>query len=168
MTPEDPLPPDLAALLQDLPAEVEPEDDLWDGIAAEITPVPLAGPRRSWGPALLVAAAVLIGAVGVVTWPTDAPTRAEPDHVVAASLAWEDDIRRTTDELQAVLDAHRDRMDPEAVAAIEQGLEDIDAAIEDVQRALIADPGNNALEAALAQVWQTKVNLLRHATEGAG
>ncbi len=87
--PDDEIPADLAELLADLPVEVEPENDLWDGIRDQITPVPLdcvdrvervdraieeAGRRQTpgsrtamlWMAGLLAAAAVVMVARAVL------------------------------------------------------------------------------------------------------
>lgn len=168
---DDPIPADLAALLGDLPIEIEPENDLWEGIHDEIAPIPLRSTKRRGLPvaAFALAAAVLLAAV--VSWssapvqPVVATTNTPVDVVL---MAWELEVRRTTDELQAVLDARRETIDPETLRVVEDAIADIDSAIDDVQRALRADPNNDVLSATLAQVWQTKVHLLRNATEGEG
>lgn len=161
---DDPLPPDLADLLQDLPLEIEPQRDLWEGVEAAIEPVPLPDVRRPtrrwpWAVAAVLAATLLAYAL------VPAPSSPVVDEPTVALLQWEAEVNATTRDLQAVLDANRSTMDPEALAVIEGALADIDAAILDVQRALRTDPGNDALTAALADVWQRKVHLLRSAAE---
>lgn len=167
---DDPIPADLAALLQGLPVEVEPVDDLWAGVHQEIAPVPLRDRKRQGLPmaAFALAAAMLITAVVSVSTVSNQAVVAPEPKVEVALMAWELEVRRTTDELQAVLDARRDTIDPETLRVVEAALADIDGAIADVQRALRADPDNDVLSSTLAQVWQTKLHLLRNATEERG
>ncbi|MCA9566400.1 MAG: hypothetical protein KC656_01100 [Myxococcales bacterium] len=161
----DELPPDLAALIGGLPTEIEPDRDLWEGVEAAVAPVPLPlrAARRSWMP-LALAAATLLGALAAWSMRPVAPGDVR-EETTQAAVRWEDDVRATTDELEAVLERRRSELDPQALAVIERALADIDAAIADVHRALAADPGNDALAAALADVWQRKVHLLRNAAE---
>ena len=156
LPPED-VPADLAALLAELPREIEPEEDLWTGVREAIEPVPLPL-RRRWATPLGLAAAVLLGvSLGWSSRPV-----APPEPLVEP---WESEIRSTTQDLQAVLERRRDEMDPQAVRVIQSALADIDAAIADVERALAEDPDNDALAMALADAWQQKVHVLRNATE---
>ncbi|MEZ4316889.1 MAG: hypothetical protein R3F61_05285 [Myxococcota bacterium] len=165
---DDAIPADLAGLLADLPREIEPSEDLWEGVRREIEPVPVSlgrAPNRVHPGAWLVAGLVAAAAVAMVTVaitgrPGDRPRIAEAAPAEAVEQ-WESDVRQTTDELLVMLDARRSELDPEAIRVIEAALADIDSAIADVRGALRDDPGNDVLEAALAGVYQRKVQLLR-------
>jgi hypothetical protein len=172
---DEPLSPELAALLAGLPLEIEPEGEVWKGVSEQIAPVPLpvfdAPPpapasRLPWAAVALAAVAMLTLWVNRPVAERDAGPIASPTEV--AVTLWQADVRSTTEDLQVVLDAQRASMDPQTLAVIEGALADIDAAIEDVEQALAADPDNDALTLALANVWQRKVHLLRSATGQAG
>jgi len=166
---DDSIPPDLAGLIADLPVEIQPAGDLWTEVRSEIEPVPRPTPAEAprwaslagWLGAGLVAAAAIF-AISTRLVPTPAPptplAQLEP---ARAAEQWEVELRQTTEELLAVVDAHRDELDPEAVQVLERALIELDSAIEDVRGALAEDPNNDALEAALAGVYERKVELLR-------
>lgn len=168
---EDAIPPDLAGLIADLPREIEPERDLWEGVREEIEPRRVRAandtPTRLawWGAGLAAAAAVAMVSALVTARSLEQPPRVAATEPVEAVEQWEADVRQTTDDLMAVLDARRGSLDPEAVKIIERALAEIDSAIADVHAALARDPGNDDLEAALAGVYQRKVHLLRSAAE---
>lgn len=171
---DDPTPPDLAGLLAELPDEIEPEQDLWQGVSEAIAPVSANHPVRWVWPLAGVAAAaalLLVGALAgrrtVEPMPVTAktiPTSTDPVDV------WEVEVRETTDELLQLVEARRGHLDPEAMIVIEAALVEIDSAIADVRRALRDTPDDGALEVALAEAYDRKVHLLRSAAalEGGG
>ncbi|HEV2147298.1 MAG TPA: hypothetical protein VGR37_07830, partial [Longimicrobiaceae bacterium] len=68
-------------------------------------------------------------------------------------------------DLQGVLEAGRDRLDPRTVQVLEESLAAIDAAIDDARRALAADPANAQMNTYLAGTMQRKLQLLREASQ---
>ena len=66
-------------------------------------------------------------------------------------------------DLEAVLEAARERLDPNTVRVIERNLAVIEQAIVDSRRALALDPGNEFLEHHLTRTYQRKLEYLRDA-----
>jgi hypothetical protein len=67
------------------------------------------------------------------------------------------------DELQQALERGRSKLDPTTIAAVEQDLKIIDAAVADARRALEADPSNGYLSGYFVETRQRKLTLLRQA-----
>ena len=66
-------------------------------------------------------------------------------------------------ELERLLEAGRDRLDPETVAVLEQSLATIDQAMSEARAALQTDPTNFYLSEHLSATMNQKVRLLRQA-----
>jgi anti-sigma factor RsiW len=173
-----------------LPREIAPSRDLWAGIAARIesgsTPATppavtdIGGRRRRavipWG-WLAAAATILVvvssGATALLlrgergAGPAAlASTSREARPVgLAAFASAEVEYERTVSSLQAELAARRDRLQPETIAAVEQNLAIIDAAIAEARAALAADPSSADLPLLLSSVYLQKVELLRTALD---
>lgn len=64
-------------------------------------------------------------------------------------------------ELEAVLDARRNRLSPETVRILDENLRIIDEALEDARTALERDPNNGGIAQQLEDVYRKKVNFLR-------
>ena len=94
--------------------------------------------------------------------PDAVPAPAEVRPVRAAVAEYD----RAVDELTTLLDAGRELLAPETVAAIERSLASIDAAIGEAERALAADPASPVLNRLLLNHQQTKLRILRQATSG--
>lgn len=174
-----------------LPREIAPSRDLWTGIAARIgnanapaaPPVIDIGGRRRrplipW--AWLAAAAVILvlvssGATALLlrggrgAGPAaiaSAPANGEARPVgLAAFASAEVEYESTVSTLEAELAARRDRLQPETIAAVEQNLAIIDAAIAEARAALAADPSSADLPLLLSGVYRQKVELLRTALD---
>ena len=160
-----------------LPPEMSPPRDLWPGIAERIAasrPRPAApSVRRPWSmsPAFLAAAAAVLVALGALArvWPT--ATRApETGTGVAQEAAWttdpsllaaEREYARATAQLMAALEARKASLPPATMAAVENDLVTIDAALRQVRDALRQDPGNAQLSHMLASTHQKKVDVLQ-------
>lgn len=163
-----------------------PAADLWPGIqsrlAAEADVVrvePVEHTQRRWRVTFtlpqLAAAAVLLMLLsgGVVFLVRPASSPAEPrmadavpplaDGIVPARLA-DASFDTAVADLERILAAGRDRLDPETVRVLEQNLTVIDAAIEQSRQALEADPANAFLNSHLVSARQRKIALLRRAT----
>lgn len=174
-----------------------PERDLWPGIAARLGErsgpdvVDLgarrAGRRRRFAFTLpqLVAASVALalisgGAVWMATGgPDGGPGTTAGAPVVPAPAATgvpgDAAARFATTrydvavrELEGVLEAHREALDPATVRVVERNLEIIDDAIAEARTALARDPASPYLNAHLAETMKRKIEILRRATMLAG
>jgi anti-sigma factor RsiW len=164
--------------------------DLWPAIAAMIggesplrpdeQPVRRVTPRRRYAFSLpqLAAAGIALTLVsgGAVWLARDAGGPAAPAAVVStptpgpdapsitrASVSAERTFDAAVADLQAVLDAGRDRLDPRTVSVLEKNLAVIDGAVAEAQRAVAADPANAYLNSHLARTMRRKIELLRQA-----
>jgi hypothetical protein len=72
---------------------------------------------------------------------------------------------RTADELSALLERHRDRLEPETVALVEQNLRTIEQALREAEAALLADPASPALHEMILATHKKKVEVLRWAND---
>jgi hypothetical protein len=169
----------LRAAAQRLPAEVEPERDLWPDIRARIDqariqalpgasgmpvarPLPwYAAPRR-----LAAAAVLLVSLTATATWwatrsggSTTAP--ADP----SAALATFDADERSAAALSAALEGRRAKLDPATLAVLERTLRTIDGAIAEAREALANDPTNPAVRAFVATAYRQKIDFLRRAND---
>lgn len=175
-----------AARLADRP----PRQDLWPAIAAliggaaPVTALPAArdpvSRRRRYLFSIpqLAAAGIALATIGggsvwlalrsdAVVTPAPTPVASSPAPEAAlvrnASVRAEQTYDAAVADLQAMLDAGRDRLDPRTVRVIEQNLAAIDSAVADAQRAITADPANAYLNTHLARTMRQKLDLLRHA-----
>ena len=170
---------------------VEPERDLWPGIAGAIG----APPRRAEGdvialpgtvrrprrmgvyltvPQLAAAAAVLVLFSGAATWWAGAgvAVRGGSPAAPAGSAAVfaadapgpSPELARELASLEAALDAARASLDPNTVRIVEKNLAVIQRAIDESLRALEVDPGNPFLRDHLEQAYREKADFLREAT----
>lgn len=158
-----------------------PEADLWPGIESRIAtartvPVEVMTPGRRVTFTLpqLAAAAVLLMLLsgGIVFLLRPASPQPETpiadaaplaDGIVPASLT-DESFDDAVADLERILAAGRERLDPETVRVLEQNLATIDAAIEQSREALEADPANAFLNSHLVSARQRKIALLRRAT----
>ena len=171
--------------------DVPPERDLWPGVAGEIG-APLqarvlelrAARRFSFTlPQLVAASLALMLLSGGMVWiarlggdRTDFPSiaaddgrpdltarttpRTAPVHVTSADAHYDEAIA----DLQQMLDAGRDKLDPETIRVLQQNLIAIDRAIEQCRQALADDPANVYLAEHLVAAKKRKLALLRRAT----
>ncbi len=160
----------LEALLEaaaDLPRNLEPERDLWPGVAARLT----ARRRRAarWPRLRQAAAAVALVALGGVLsqllmpgWRDAVEPAADSalDPEAAFALA-EADYLRAKGALWAAVYAGRDAVSPETREVVERNLRIIDQAIGELRLALEADPGNPHLESLLLARHRSELDLLR-------
>ena len=165
-----------------LPPELEPERDLWPGIAGRITaprpatvarfPLVPSFPRAWWTPAAgLAAAAAVVVALGATFTRVWSPVNQRTAGTgVVQEAAWttdptlleaERDYARATAQLLAALDARKASLPPETVSSVEKDLTTIDAALRQVHSALRQDPGNMQLSHMLAATQQKKVDVLQ-------
>lgn len=128
------------------------------------------------GPQLAAAAVVLVLISATATWwagpgvaargggapGSDTPAAVRP--ASAPEAAAPEALAPELEELEAVLDAVRGRLDPNTVRIIEGNLGVIDRAIEESRNALAVDPGNAFLEEHLERAYRRKLSYLREAT----
>lgn len=160
----------LRELLQrasELPRAVAPPRDLWPGIAERLAP---RRPSASLWTVGLAAAAALAVAVTMLSRPhPGAPPASPPAVPVAAAAAGlppaleqaEAEYARAAAQLLAAIESRRETLPPGTVAALEENLKTIDAALGEVRTALRSDPSNPHLNLLLASTHQRKVEVLR-------
>ena len=180
---------DLRAIVAAAPgyAGQAPERDLWPDIAArleegKVVSLPSARPpvhptaRFSWRH--LIAASIAMAALGGgATWlmvdgarlpggevttdatirPSDQPTI---NHVGLVTAEYDAAIR----DLEQLLEAGRDQLEPETLHTIELSLSRIDTAIREAQAAIQRDSTSTYLNRQIAANMRRKLNLLRTAT----
>ena len=130
-----------------LPKSIEPDRELWTGVAARLGKGERGKGKRWWTPALAAAAALVIGFAVYRLLPTS------PDLYDQAAR-----------DLSQAFAAERDQLDPRTIALVERNLGVIDAAIRESSDALARDPGNVELRGLVASAAREKVELLRWAT----
>ena len=152
---------------------VEPEHDLWPGIAARIGAATSAR-RHAAGPRLLAAAAlVLLAAASVIgvrlagRQTGGAVSRTHVGRAGAAALAsYEVAQARATfatarRQLVAVFESRRGMMSPQTVAVVEKNMRAIDEAVREMEAALARDPGNADLPALLIAAYGQEIDMLQ-------
>ena len=159
----------------------QPRRDLWPDIARAIgaTPARARPVARRWSfslPQLAVAAVAIMTLSGGTVWLVRSPAAtpgigsnattstplATPAAINASRTAAQSYAAAVAD-LERVLAGARGRLDTTTVRVIEQNLAVIDKAIDQAQRALLADPANLYLNTHLAETMRRKLDLLRQA-----
>jgi predicted anti-sigma-YlaC factor YlaD len=161
--------------------QAEPDEQVWQGINAQIRAAGTAGqvrPMRRFAFTLpqLAAASVLLAllsgwaALRLVT-PAEVAspiaTLAVPgvpdDGAIAVSVS-DPQYDAAVGDLEQALRLGRERLDPATVETVENDLRIIDGALEEANRALLADPANGYLSGHVIETRQRKLDLLRRAT----
>ena len=172
-----------------LPRSIEPERDLWPGIAERLAAegvVRTSFGRGTAGHAAIgrkavplrwvAAAAVVIVAVTLAyqlgrsqrTTMVAEDVAGDPTPAVVAASASPDvelELQEVRDDLRARLEVRRDVLDPATLQIIDDNLELIDGAIERISAALESDPGNARLTRQLVFAYRQQIDLLRRSTE---
>ncbi len=161
--------------------DTAPEADLWAGISSRIKQTATEETkvveirRVSFSVPQLLAAGIILSFVSAGSvWVALSGNGEVAPHIVAEApatggggvlLASFDDpgYDAAVAELERVLRAGRDRLDPATVAVLEQSLETIDGAISEAREALQNDPTNFYLSEHLSATMNQKVRLLRQA-----
>jgi hypothetical protein len=155
-----------------LATEIEPQRDLWPGIERAITET---APRRSrWTPAFAQAAAIvlLVGASSGLTYlamKDDAPVVVQqitPEYTFeraafGSSYTLGSDYLETRADLAARFEQELERLSPEERQDVEQSLEVIRGAIDDINAALQQDPDNTLLQDLLMKTYHEELNVMR-------
>jgi len=168
-----------------------PPRDLWPGVAAQIAALAARRPRvspfrRAWSaqrvsftlPQLAAASLALMVLSGGLVWMArSGDPRADFDPISAqvetpngagaairpANFA-DEHYDEAIEDLDKILEAGRESLDPETIRVLEENLAAIDRAIDQSRRALSADPANVYLNTHLASARQRKLVLLRRAS----
>jgi hypothetical protein len=96
------------------------------------------------------------------------PVASAPADATSALVAFrpaEREYERAIGELAEVLEERRDQLAPETVRVVEENLEVIDRAIAESRAALAADPASAELTRMLADAYDAKLGVLRHAVQ---
>lgn len=146
--------------LLDLPRDVVPARNLWPAISQR-----LAAPRRA-RPVLMAACVATAAAcvASVFTWAVlrhaDAP---EGLSIVAQGNPYNAGLNaryiKAHDQLQRTFQERLSLLDPKTRAQIEDSLNTIRRAHEDIRRALQADPSSPLLEELWQSTWQDEIDL---------
>jgi anti-sigma factor RsiW len=186
----------LRALLDeaaDLPAEIAPPRDLWQGIAPRLQAPAAAEPMdevRTIGPRpprplpwwMLAAASIALVVTTALatlrlagpaadgnppaTLPgvtAQGPARAATPTALASFQPAEQEYEKAIGDLMNVLRTQRGKLAPQTVAALEANLQIIDEAIEESREALARDPNSPELARMLSGAYDTKLSVLRRA-----
>lgn len=136
-----------------LPRSIEPQRDLWTGVATRIASEQRVGAWRLWVAALAAAATIVLAiALSRLSRPTE-----------GGWAALQETYQRAGTDLAGELEAQRDRLQPGTVALVERNLGIIDAALRESRAALARDPANGELQSLVAAAARQKVELLRWA-----
>jgi hypothetical protein len=160
---------------RELPVSIEPERDLWPGIRRQLIP-PIgrtsrwtrSGWRAQSAAWFLAAAALAILAVSLTlnTYREQTPARfADAGPTATGSrvevAAWERELEKPTAALREMLEARRQELPAETIAAVEENLLIIEEAIQEIQLALEQNPDNRQLTFLLADRYQREIELLK-------
>jgi len=176
----------LLATARRLPKNIEPDRDLWEGIQKRLQPKwsaarPATRPIRviqilRWALPVAVAATVLVvSGAGLRTRTQRArPTGTPPEELYPADVLEvqlisaelqkvEADHNSTVAMLRQALDESKESLSPETVEVIDENLEIIERATEEIRAALKADPGNERLFHSLVATYNKEIDLLQQA-----
>ena len=177
---------ELLARTAQLPREIEPPADAWEGIRTAI-----AMPQRPrvafWQrPAFLLAASLLLvagsslvttlamsgrtsGNSVAVTPGESARELVSHDDDAPATLAEftarENDYISTANRLEAMIESDRVQLAPQTLEKLKESVRVIDAAILEARRALAEDPANTQLMEMLSTSYSQKVDLLERTAQ---
>ena len=170
---DDPL-----AALRTLPTSIEPERDLWPGIAARIAPRART-PRRPLVPFALAASLLAALALGwalaarlrpapvVVEVPAPPTAAAQPGVARTAYAATGRELDAIRDELQSAIDAQSAQLPPATRQLVFENLATIEKAIAEIEKALAAAPADADLARTYVVYRQRQIDLLRQANRAA-
>lgn len=175
---------ELLARARELGTDVQPDRDLWPGIAEAIAP---PAPRMpAWNRYLAQAAAVvlLVGGSSALTWlavegdrasPTPAPAVATgglrvetADANFGSRYTLGPDFVDARMGLESRLDEGLERLSPETRADVEENVATIRAAIREINAALADDPDNVLLQELLLNSYRKELSLMRNVNSISG
>jgi hypothetical protein len=156
-----------------LPLSMEPERDLWEGIAAQIESPASSNvtqfPSRSrvYLRHGLAIAASFIMVTGVAFFTLTKPTPPGPDLPEGDPVAeaFEEDYVAAKDVLLAALEERREELPEDILATVEENLSIIEDAMVDINRALVEHPDDPKLKQMLQSARQTDLDVLQVAIQ---
>jgi hypothetical protein len=150
----------LDARLARLQRDIEPERDLWPGIAARLqqndsaaAPVELRRAYPAWWQ--LGAAAVLVAVSSLTTYLVMSREKAASEHVAAVALVEHElgaerylpaSYVKARQELSAAYDDSLARLSPATRQVVDTNLREIERSLKEIGDALARDPGNATLQ----------------------
>lgn len=162
-----------------LPAEIEPETDLWPAIRSRIEERrvvpgsfehrPASTTRRLWMAAAAAAILVLSVSISYMAGLNRARTRtaaAVPvvsDVVPAAYVDSAMDLELARNQLRFSLESRRDELSSETWSIVMENMAVIDDAIARIEHALAANPNDARLNRQLASAYRRQIDLLQRA-----
>jgi anti-sigma factor RsiW len=182
---------DVVMAIRDLPSVGQAPEGIWDSIEARISgtqpavtedakvlALPVKEPVRRrfhFTVPQLAAAALLVSLLSSASvWmalsgtgtsgaSADASGGGQTASVWVASLETDVGYAQAVSDLEMIVEQGRNRLAPETVAALDQAMQNIDAALAEVRRALEADPSSGILGRMLANHQMSRLRLLRQA-----
>lgn len=151
---------DLRWRLRQLPRDIEPDRDLWQGIAARIEAQPVRRAPRRWWTSLALAASVLL-AVGLGWQLRPAPVAAPQADATGRLVARE--ARAMTLEYEAALRQFQGAPVPDALAG---SLHTLDQSAVQIRQAIHADPESVYLLQQLRKTYSRRLALTQRAVVG--
>jgi hypothetical protein len=162
----------LTAAARQLATEIRPQRDLWPDIELAITDT---APQRSrWTPMFAQAAAIvlLIGASSGLTYlavkddqpvviPQPAPEYTFERAAIGSNYTLGSDYLDTRADVVARFEQEFERLSPEQRQDVEQSLEVIRGAINDINEGLQQDPDNTLLQDLLMNTYHEELNVMR-------
>lgn len=163
-----------------LPKTIEPDNDLWQGIADRLEPKGPASipfPRKTslqtgllralaWAAVILVViAAAVTYSVLPVSDPPVGPNQAVTNEMPPELVQAEAEFALAKEELLAVFDDCKDFLSPDTVRVFEENMAIIDEAITGTKVALAEDPANKRLVRVLMATHQREISLMRKMTK---
>lgn len=162
----------ILSMASQLPEDIQPDRDLWPGIAerisgkvVELKPRPRIGSAGFWRVAatLAVVACITYSLYSIQGTKIDAPASGPPDVAVSETPQSERDYLAAKDALLEELRGAEDRLSPEVVAAVEENLRVIEDAVSEIRVALNDNPDDVLLERLLVATWRSEIDLLQQA-----
>ena len=156
-----------------LSQHIEPERDLWPDIEQSLTPPR----RRNWAPMLAQAASVvlLVAASSAVTYfavkdDGAASIAVQPDYVFdqasfGAAYNLGPGFTDARSGLVAKLDTQLAKLSPEERAGVEENLQFIRDAIDQINAELAEDPDNAHLQALLLKTYREELMMMRKVSD---
>jgi len=171
---------ELLTATRSLPRSIEPEHDLWSGIAESIEQQRIVrggfnrartiGSRNLWvaaAAAALLVVSVTIAYMAGLEQGRPQIARSPQPHPSFMQAAYGDlttELQTARDQLRASLDQRQDELSPETWSVVMDNLVVIDDAIERIEIALVDNPNDGRLNRQLTVAYRRQIDLLQRAT----
>lgn len=176
----------LIAMAQDLPPTMAPPSDMWPALHEQIEHgeawCPIQKHKSRWflQPTAWAAAVLLLiaGSASYTMFQSGAVPDLSPRQVMILLFDQDASVTNTVvasfrteesaylaqgQELRLAIDQHRRALPPELMATIDENLNIIDAAIEEMRVEFERDPSNDALASQILELYQRQLSLLQKA-----